>query len=97
MKRVVLTSSNATILERHDPPYEYSDRDWCEFAVEEVRALGDAASGVAKYMASKVLAERAANEWIAGNSVPFDITHVLPAWVYGAPIQDVSTRQGVHA
>ncbi|KZW02237.1 NAD(P)-binding protein [Exidia glandulosa HHB12029] len=94
--RIVITSSNATILEQHDPPYVYSNKDWCNFAVEEVNTLGNAASGVAKYMASKVLAERAANDWLAQNKVHFDITHVLPSWVYGAPIQDVHSPEALN-
>ncbi|EJD47809.1 NAD(P)-binding protein [Auricularia subglabra TFB-10046 SS5] len=93
--RIVITSSNATMLEPHDGHYEYTNKDWCMHAVSQVNAKGRGASGVDKYIASKVLAERGALKWMDENkyNVRFDITHILPSWVYGPPIHDVKSPE----
>ncbi|KZV97181.1 hypothetical protein EXIGLDRAFT_764636 [Exidia glandulosa HHB12029] len=57
-QRIVGTSSFAALLQPHDGPHEYSNKDWNDFSVNEART-DPAASGVDKYRASKVLAERA--------------------------------------
>jgi nucleoside-diphosphate-sugar epimerase len=44
--------------------------------------------GPIKYVASKVLAERAAWSWVEKNKPTFDLVTVLPPWVWGVSILD---------
>ncbi|EJD46163.1 NAD(P)-binding protein [Auricularia subglabra TFB-10046 SS5] len=81
VKRVVITGSIAAIIEPHEPPYTYSRKDWNDNAVNQVTELGGEAPHWFKYLASKVLAERAAYEWAVNNRPGFDLSHILPSWV----------------
>ncbi|EJD46142.1 NAD(P)-binding protein [Auricularia subglabra TFB-10046 SS5] len=87
VKRVVITGSVRAILHPQDAPYTFSSRDWNDYAVQQVERLGAGASSDDKYAASKTLAERAANEWVAQNKPAFDVAHILPTWVFGPILQ----------
>ena len=89
MKRVVITGSVAAIGEPHDPPYTYSKLDWNDSAVRQVETLGREALSMHKYYASKTLAERAAYKWMEENKPAFDISHILPYWVFGPVFSEV--------
>jgi len=58
VKRVVVTSSCAAILQTSPDPQTFSEKDWNEKAVKEVKELGSGATSAAKYQASKTLAEK---------------------------------------
>lgn len=59
IKRVVLFSSSVSVgLLKIN--YEYSEKDWNDDAIDDVKAKGKNAGGLMKYMASKTLAERSA-------------------------------------
>lgn len=55
----MVTSSTGAIAETVlEETRIYTEEDWNEFAVEQVREMGEAATGMWKYDASKVLAEQ---------------------------------------
>lgn len=89
MRRVVITGSVASLLQPRPAPYVYSAADWCDFSVEHVESLGRKADGGLKYVASKVLAERAAWNFMKSHELEFDLVHVMPDYVYGPMIHEV--------
>jgi nucleoside-diphosphate-sugar epimerase len=58
VKRIVVTSSTVAVSLAPRPGRQYTEEEWNEPAVKAVRELGKDAHGLAKYSASKVLAER---------------------------------------
>lgn len=58
MKRIIVTSSCAAVLQVEPEPKTFSELDWNEQATREVKELGRTAPGITKYRASKTLAER---------------------------------------
>ena len=59
IKRIIIFSSIVSVgISRTDP--EYTEEDWNDLAVDDVKAKGKAANGFMKYSASKTLAERGA-------------------------------------
>lgn len=61
IQRVVVTSSCATVFEMLPTPKVFSELDWNEQSIKEVEEQGSNASNLAKYRASKILAERGAS------------------------------------
>lgn len=63
----------------------YTEKDWNNHSPDEIKKLGDEASVVHMYMASKSLAERAA--WDCYNSlkgsIGWDLVTILPGIVFG--------------
>jgi len=73
IKRVIIFSSTVSVgISRTDP--EYTEEDWNDLAVDDVKANGKAASGFMKYSASKTLAERGA--------MTFTKSRLLPAYAW---------------
>ncbi|KZV94640.1 NAD(P)-binding protein [Exidia glandulosa HHB12029] len=91
VKRVVITGSVVSVFRSAPPGYAFTERDWNDEAVGLVESQGKSAPGVLKYIASKVLAERAAWAFLEETTPKpkFDIVHVLPSYVYGPIISDV--------
>jgi hypothetical protein len=58
IKRIVVTASVATVGLTPRAERQYTEEEWNEPALKEVRELGKEASGLAKYSASKTLAEK---------------------------------------
>ncbi|TFY67701.1 hypothetical protein EVJ58_g1468 [Rhodofomes roseus] len=87
VQRIVLTSSCAAIREFRDLPRTFTEEDWNDASLAEVRARGPAASITDKYCASKVLAERAAWEFVEKNrregKIGWDLVVICPSmcWV----------------
>ncbi|KAG6901798.1 hypothetical protein C0995_007824 [Termitomyces sp. Mi166 len=79
VKRVVVTSSTASILEAGVDKV-FTEADWNELAIREVKEQGDAALGMTKYRASKTLAEKAAWEFYNKNkaSLKWDLAVLNP-------------------
>ncbi|KAG9037059.1 methylglyoxal reductase (NADPH-dependent) gre2 [Tulasnella sp. JGI-2019a] len=77
VKRVVVTSSMAAIGK------ELTPSSWNQAAVDEVNKSGKAAALGMKYSASKVLAERAAWEFVEKNrgEIGFDLVTICPPLV----------------
>lgn len=58
VKRVVVTSSCAAVLRVSPTPSTFSELDWNNQAIEIVQEKGKEAPSMAKYRASKTLAEK---------------------------------------
>ncbi|KAH9916175.1 uncharacterized protein B0H18DRAFT_1107716 [Fomitopsis serialis] len=92
VKRVVYTSTCGAIRELGMTPRRFSEADWNERAVAEVREKGREAAQLVKYQASKVLAERAAWEFSEMNKgkMGWDLVVCNPPWILGPTLQPVS-------
>ncbi|KAL1751107.1 hypothetical protein FB107DRAFT_222671 [Schizophyllum commune] len=91
VKRVVVTSSVAAILESRSGPVVFTDKDWNQQSIDEVEKLGKGASAAAKYRASKTLAEKAAWELYNANKgkIQWDLITINPPFVFGPAIHEV--------
>lgn len=58
IRRIVITASGASILTISPEPQVFSELDWNEKSIQEVEEHGRDASPLAKYLASKTLAEK---------------------------------------
>ncbi|KAG8910072.1 methylglyoxal reductase (NADPH-dependent) gre2, partial [Tulasnella sp. 408] len=84
VKRVVITSSVAAIVyDKGREGVTYDESDWNTESPKEIEEKGRNAAGLHKYRASKVLAERAAWDFVEKNkeSVAFDLVTVNPPMV----------------
>lgn len=77
VKRVVMTSSVAAIAYGHDKPL-YSEADWTD----------PDAPGVAPYIKSKTVAERAARDWMAREGAGMEFCTINPSAVLGPLLSD---------
>jgi len=83
LRRFVLLSSVAAVATPGTQYTEFDESSWANVAVEEVEEKGDAASALVIYRASKVLAERAAWDFVKANegSIPWDLVAINPPYV----------------
>ncbi|KAG8809845.1 methylglyoxal reductase (NADPH-dependent) gre2, partial [Serendipita sp. 399] len=86
VKRIVVTSSAVTLLEPHEGKHIYTEVDWFDSAPKIVEQAGASAPGFLKYMASEVLAERAAWAWVKEYNPSYELVTVLPPWIFGKDI-----------
>ncbi|KAH9896116.1 NAD-P-binding protein [Cubamyces lactineus] len=93
VKRVIITSSIAAVVNTYAPSGVYTEEVWNDDAVKTVREQGRDAPGDLKYNASKALSERAAWEFVRDNKsdIKFDLCTVLPSWVMGPLPRDLSS------
>ncbi|TRM58179.1 hypothetical protein BD626DRAFT_410903 [Schizophyllum amplum] len=91
VKRVVVTSSVASILEARSSPTVFTDKDWNQASIDEVEKHGKNATSAAIYRASKTLAEKAAWEIYNANKgkIQWDLVTVCPPFVFGPAIHEV--------
>lgn len=83
VKRIVITSSMSAV-------GGMTEDDWNQGVVDLVEAQGIKAHPGVKYAASKVLAERAAWDFVKQNTgkISFDVVILLPAWIWGPMIHE---------
>ncbi|CAA7262107.1 unnamed protein product [Cyclocybe aegerita] len=94
VKRIVITSSCAALINTGlSKPTVFTEEGWNETAVKEAEEQGDKTHPGVIYCAAKVLAERFAWKFYEEHKseVGWGITTILPAFVVGPPIQDVSS------
>ncbi|KAJ7354212.1 hypothetical protein DFH08DRAFT_854411 [Mycena albidolilacea] len=93
VKRVVVTSSSAAVLQVEPEPKTFSELDWNQQAPKEVAELGRAAPAMTKYRASKTLAERAAWDFFEKhkNEIGWDLVVLNPPFVFGPTISHAPT------
>ncbi|OCH88518.1 NAD-P-binding protein [Obba rivulosa] len=98
VKRIVVTSSCAAVLDPSAPRL-FSEADWNESSIAEVRAQGRDATGIAKYRASKTLAERAAWEFYNTHkgSVGWDLVVLNPPFVFGPVLHLVEAPEKLNS
>ncbi|RDB27412.1 hypothetical protein Hypma_004368, partial [Hypsizygus marmoreus] len=90
IKRIVVTSSCASVLEIGSDKI-FTELDWNELSIREVKEQGNKASGASIYRASKTLAEKAAWELYEKNKadITWDLAVLNPPFVFGPVIHDV--------
>ncbi|KAJ7109565.1 D-lactaldehyde dehydrogenase [Mycena crocata] len=93
IKRIVMTSSSAAVLQIQVEPKMFSEPDWNEQAPKEAAELGREAPPMTKYRASKALQERAAWDFVETykSELNWDLAVLNPPFVFGPPLQPVST------
>ncbi|KAH8825680.1 hypothetical protein DL96DRAFT_1609607 [Flagelloscypha sp. PMI_526] len=91
VKRVVVTSSVAAIIENQDTPRVFTEEDWNDQAVNWTKKDGRNAPNGMKYRASKTLAEKAAWELHKTHAPSWDLVTLNPPFVLGPLLQDVSS------
>ncbi|KAJ7490833.1 D-lactaldehyde dehydrogenase [Mycena latifolia] len=96
VKRVVVTSSTAAVLNISTEPQVLSELDWNDQSVKEVEEKGRAAAAGVKYRASKVLAERAAWDFIKQHKSEWDLSVMNPPLVLGPVIHAVSSPEALN-
>ncbi|KAG8900558.1 methylglyoxal reductase (NADPH-dependent) gre2 [Tulasnella sp. 403] len=98
VKRVVITSSVASIVYDKGPGAHFDESDWNEESPIEVEVKGRNASAIHKYRASKVLAERAAWDFVHANkdSLNFDLVTICPPVVLGPIIHEVPSAEALN-
>ncbi|KAF8304367.1 NAD-binding protein [Clavulina sp. PMI_390] len=98
VKRVIITSSAASIITPKQPPYTWSEADWNTSSPAQVEKLGKDAPPGDKYRASKTLAEKAAWEFVDANkgSINFDIATINPPFIYGPIIHEVDAVEKIN-
>ncbi|CDO78100.1 hypothetical protein BN946_scf184949.g2 [Trametes cinnabarina] len=90
IKRIVVTSSTGAVAESLvQEASVYTEEDFNDFAVDTVKRVGKAASGILKYDASKALAEKAAWKYCEDHkgNLPYELSIIAPGWICG-PIPD---------
>ncbi|KDQ17957.1 hypothetical protein BOTBODRAFT_29275 [Botryobasidium botryosum FD-172 SS1] len=95
VRRVVITSSVVALMEpKNQFPAVYTETDWNNFVIEDVKTKGATADDKSKYCASKTLAERAAWDFVKDNTagINFDIATILPSYVPAPAQLNYSTK-----
>jgi len=99
VQRIVITSSCASVssLPVLDPTV-FSERDWNEISIREVRELSNKTPPGTIYRASKTLAEKAAWAFYEEHKphIKWDLTVINPPWVFGPPIHEVSSPSSLN-
>ncbi len=98
VKRIVITSSCASVLTPSPDPHIFSEEDWNEASIAEVKEKGRDASAPGKYRASKTLAERAAWEFYEKHKseVAWDLAVVNPPFVFGPFLHEVDRPENLN-
>ncbi|KAJ7034205.1 D-lactaldehyde dehydrogenase [Mycena alexandri] len=98
IKRVVVTSSTAAVLNVAPTPQILDESNWNDQAVEEVTEKGRAASAAAKYRVSKMLAERAAWDFVKKHKdeIGWDLSVMNPPLVLGPTIHEVASADALN-
>ncbi|KAJ5533717.1 hypothetical protein N7494_010269 [Penicillium frequentans] len=97
VRRVVIMSSFASVYDASlglQPGRVYTEKDWCPLTYED----GVNASAVPiAYRASKVVAERAAWDYVTNNSVNYQLITLCPGMVFGKMIHPISSLSQLNA
>ncbi|PYH46051.1 SDR family oxidoreductase [Aspergillus saccharolyticus JOP 1030-1] len=97
VRRVVIVSSFAAVYDAAKGPQPgkvYTDADWSPLGFEEGRDTRDVAVA---YRASKVLAEKAAWEFVAIHSADFQLVTLCPGMVFGRMIHPIESLDELNA
>ncbi|KAJ3854684.1 D-lactaldehyde dehydrogenase [Lentinula lateritia] len=93
LKRFILLSSTAAVISLLPDPKPFTESDWNEQSIEDVKVNGKNANQVNKYCASKTLAEKAAWELYNANKakLSWDLVVLNPPYIFGPIIHEVSS------
>jgi len=96
VKRIIITSSVASIMVPVDAPHVFTEKDWNTYSPGCVEREGVNAPNMEKYRASKVLAERAAWEFVEKEKPGWDLATVCPPLVFGPIIHQVGAVESIN-
>ncbi|TFK38827.1 D-lactaldehyde dehydrogenase [Crucibulum laeve] len=98
LKRVIYTSSTGTMAKPSSVPIKLNENDWNDAAVATVKEKGKYAPGVVKYIASKVLAEKAAWKFYEDHkkNVNWDFAVLVPPWILGPVLYPLTTPEALN-
>lgn len=91
VKRVVITSSMAAVLNLQNPPDVYKETTWNPVTPEEALS-----APVPAYMGSKTFAEKAARDLVKNKKPHFDLVTIHPPGVYGPPIHKLRSLDAIN-
>jgi len=97
IKRIVIFSSSVSMgLFRTSSTY--TEEEWNDEAIDDVKKKGKASNGLVKYMASKTLAERAAWEIYRKHkaSLPWDLVATNPPYIFGPNLHEVDKPENLN-
>jgi len=100
VQRVLYTSSCAAItVTPQETPRTFSEKDWADDSVAEVQEKGRGANPINKYAASKVLAERAAWDFVEKHKseISWDLVAIHPPWVFGPTLFEPETPEELNS
>ena len=95
VKRVVITSSFASIIDMSKgpwPEHTYSEADWNPVTYEEAKK----ADGGTAYCASKTFAEKAAFDFVKNEHPSFTISTICPPMVYGPAAHTITSMENLN-
>ncbi|KAI1323759.1 NAD(P)-binding protein [Xylariaceae sp. FL0255] len=96
LESFVLMSSVVAIRSRAvPPPVTFTEKDWNDAVVAQVKESGDKAFGHMIYQASKVESEHAFWNWVKEKKPKFKATALHPSWVAGPPAYLPSSPEGI--
>ncbi|KZT38291.1 NAD(P)-binding protein [Sistotremastrum suecicum HHB10207 ss-3] len=98
VKRVVVTSSIASIIVPVTKHTVFTEKDWNTVAPKEVEEKGKGASAGHKYQASKTLAEQAAWKFVEENKgkISWDLVTLCPPFIFGPIIHEVPSFESLN-
>ncbi|KAI0325808.1 NAD-P-binding protein [Cubamyces sp. BRFM 1775] len=101
VRRVVITSSTAALFSSNPDPSRtrlLSEADWNDEEVAQCREKGRDATALAKYRASKTLAERAAWAFVEEHKqeLGWDLVALNPPYVFGPAIHEVDKPENLN-
>ncbi|KIJ56201.1 hypothetical protein M422DRAFT_219369 [Sphaerobolus stellatus SS14] len=98
VKRIVITSSMAAVLQAGGPQKTFTENDWNTQSPKEVEEKGKDALAIHKYRTSKALAERSAWDFVKVNKgeIEFDIVTLNPPLVWGPTLHDVPSASSLN-
>lgn len=92
VKRVVITSSGAAVMDFSQPKtYTYTEADWNNMTWEEA-----VSSPLNAYRASKAFSEKAAWDFVEKEKPNFDLTSMNPPMVYGPVIHHIKNLSALN-
>ncbi|KAI6912375.1 dihydroflavonol-4-reductase, partial [Hortaea werneckii] len=91
VRRVVVTSSMAAVLDLKNPPDLYDETAWNPVSLEEAQS-----GPILAYMGSKTFAERAARDFVSREKPSFDLVTIHPPGVCGPPIHKLESLDAVN-
>ncbi|KAF9561494.1 NAD(P)-binding protein [Agrocybe pediades] len=98
VKRIVVTSSTAAVMEPPTQPTQFSELNWNESAPKEVEEKGSDAAPMTIYRASKALAEKSAWKFVEEHKseVKWDLSVINPPFIFGPPIHDIKSASALN-
>ncbi|KAF3142125.1 methylglyoxal reductase (NADPH-dependent) gre2 [Orbilia oligospora] len=103
LKRVVITSSFAAIVEPHKPGHAFDEAQWNQHSINLAESFKADPTNPSKqvppneaYRASKALAERALWDFVKTEKPSFEVAAINPVFVFGPVIHSVKDAESIN-